>query len=450
MRERDKMKKFWGIAAILLVIFVGVGFTWQRLNSQAQQPYITNQEETNFWLITDPHFIAPSLHDDGEAFQFIKSTAAGKDLEYQEESLAAFVEKVLAAKPTGVIITGDLTLNGEKASAEKLQEIFEPIREAGIFVFCIPGNHDIHDGWARSFEGDQQVVTDQISPNDFKKMFADGFEQATSLDEDSLSYTIELNQRYRLFFLDTNIYSDQPTTSSPTTSGVIAEDSLAWLKQQLEEVEGKNQIPIVFMHHNLYVHNSHVNKGYVLNNADDVKTMFAQYNVPVVFSGHIHAQDIIGPDVANGPHEIVTSAFTMTDQAYGIIELNNEAITYQRENLIVDDWAKEQDITNPDLLQHQAYLRDLFLKDSLGMTYSTAYRTGDFSDTQLTNAADLVAELNWNFFTGNDQYTATEKTSIQNSPEYLFLKERSSFLSQYLDTLMIDEDRDDLFRYELP
>ncbi|MHC5372808.1 metallophosphoesterase [Enterococcus sp. LJL120] len=434
------MKKYWGIVGVgLLLLAVFIGISWSQATEK--QSYLTTEEQTDFWLITDPHFLAPSLHDDGEAFQFIQSTAAGKDLRYQEESLTAFVDQALTAKPTGIIITGDLTLNGEKVSAEKLAEILAPLEKANIPVLCIPGNHDIYDGWARSFADDQQNVVASITPDDFKNLFPDGFTQAASSDPDSLSYTINLNQTYRLFFLDTNIYSEANSSSQPTTNGVIADNSLEWLTEQLQVTKDEGQTPVVFMHHNLYMHNSQVNKGYVLDNADEVKKLFTEYQVPIVFSGHIHAQDILGGTTGE-PQEVVTSSFAMTDQAYGVITLNEQEITYQRENLSVDEWAQAQGLSNPDLLNYRDYLKDLFLKDSQAMTYSSAYRTGDFAGTELTAAADLVAELNWNFFTGHDLYTADEKAAIQNSAEYQFLSSRSDFLPSYLDSLMTDTTSD--------
>ncbi|WP_265459867.1 hypothetical protein [Enterococcus sp. HY326] len=179
----------------------------------------------------------------------------------------------------------------------------------------------------------------------------------------------------------------------------------------------------------------------MLDNADEVKKLFTEYQVPIVFSGHIHAQDILGGTTGD-PQEVVTSSFAMTDQAYGVITLNEQEITYQRENLSVDEWAQAQGLSNPDLLNYRDYLQDLFLKDSQAMTYSSAYRTGDFAGTELTAAADLVAELNWNFFTGHDLYTADEKAAIQNSAEYQFLSSRSDFLPSYLDSLMTDTTSD--------
>ena len=72
---------------------------------------ITSKKKPILWLLSDTHLIADSLHDDGLAFQHMRNTSAGKDLDYQEIALTAFVRKVIQEKPTAVIITGDVTLS---------------------------------------------------------------------------------------------------------------------------------------------------------------------------------------------------------------------------------------------------------------------------------------------------------------------------------------------------
>ena len=88
------MKK---MLTILLILF-GFVLTGCHTSTEANQ---FEPKNNTFWIATDIHFIAPSLHDDGKEFQFIKGTAAGKDLDYQEESLTAFVAKAKKSKACG-------------------------------------------------------------------------------------------------------------------------------------------------------------------------------------------------------------------------------------------------------------------------------------------------------------------------------------------------------------
>ena len=68
--------------------------------------YLTTSENNKIYLLSDTHLIARDLHDDGTAFQRMRDTSAGKDLDYQGLALIAFVRKILKEKPAAVIITG--------------------------------------------------------------------------------------------------------------------------------------------------------------------------------------------------------------------------------------------------------------------------------------------------------------------------------------------------------
>lgn len=256
---------------------------------------IINSLNPTFYILSDTHLIADELHDNGSAFDQMRLTSAGKDLDYQELSLKAFVRKVIKENPTALIITGDLTFNGEKVSALKLTKIFSPLTKANIHFWVIPGNHDIYDGWARKFSGSKQYRIDEISPRDWKKIFKISYQDADSIDSNSLSYSINLNDRYRLIFADSNIYNDHYSLTHPITNGRFTSATLNWIEHELKQAQINQQKPIFFMHHNLYKHNRVVNGGFVLDNAADLQNLFKKYHVKIDFAGHIHAQNITGP-----------------------------------------------------------------------------------------------------------------------------------------------------------
>lgn len=187
---------------------------------------ITKSTNSKIYIISDTHLIADELHDNGSAFDQMRKTSAGKDLDYQELALSAFVRKILQDKPTALIITGDLTFNGEKLSAIKLAQIFSPLKKAGIHLWVIPGNHDIYDGWARKFSDNQQSRIDEISPEDWKEIFASTYADADNIDPSSLSYSVNLNDHYRLIFADSNIYGDHYSLTHPITNGRLTPETL--------------------------------------------------------------------------------------------------------------------------------------------------------------------------------------------------------------------------------
>lgn len=442
-------KRFVGLAGVLLFLALAIGLV---ITIKSEQPRkdieaaetVFHQDKMDFWIITDPHYIDESLYDDGTAFDYIKTTAAGKDLTYQKESLQALVAQVLKDKPDGLIVTGDITLNGEFISGEKFSELLAPVKKAGIEIFVIPGNHDIHDGWARKFTGDKQEKTPQISADEFKEMFSDyGYEQAISQDEKSLSYLISVNEKYNFIFLDTNIYTLDPSNRNPTTAGRVSEETKKWTEEQLKLGAEKGKQTLVFMHHNLFSHNELINKGYVLNNAKEMVALFSKYDVPVCFSGHIHAQDIL-TDTESEITEIVTASYAITPNPVGVLKLADETLQYERKKIDVAKWAQVNQLGDKELLSHNDYLKELFLKDSRSLGYRYLLEVGYTEEDSLDEVAELVGELNLRFFTGEDFISDAEVEGIKQSDAYKIIAKESADLKIYVDSIIQDKNENDV------
>ncbi len=54
------------------------------------------------------------------------------------------VEYTLAAKPDLAVCTGDLTSTGQPGEFAKVRPILQPLRDSGIPLFYLPGNHDCY------------------------------------------------------------------------------------------------------------------------------------------------------------------------------------------------------------------------------------------------------------------------------------------------------------------
>lgn len=80
---------------------------------------LTKELNTEVWVISDTHLIADSIHDNRQAFSRMQKTSQGKDLYYQETVLKAFRKMAQEKKPAAIVVTGDVTFNGERVSAEK-------------------------------------------------------------------------------------------------------------------------------------------------------------------------------------------------------------------------------------------------------------------------------------------------------------------------------------------
>ena len=73
-------------------------------------------------LATDIHYLSPKLADYGEAFQRLTEKDDGKVLRYTPQLTDAFFKEALEYRPDALILSGDLTVNGEKVNHQELAQ----------------------------------------------------------------------------------------------------------------------------------------------------------------------------------------------------------------------------------------------------------------------------------------------------------------------------------------
>ena len=76
----------------------------------------TNTVNPEIVIATDIHYLAKELTDFGSAFQEMDRNEDGKMASYVWEITDAFLNQVIDRRPQVLILSGDLTLNGERAS----------------------------------------------------------------------------------------------------------------------------------------------------------------------------------------------------------------------------------------------------------------------------------------------------------------------------------------------
>ena len=403
---------------------------------------LTQDKKTSFWVISDTHLIADSLHDHGQAFSQMQKTSQGKDLYYQETALSAFVRMAQKKKPAAIVVTGDVTFNGERVSAEKFAEIFKPLKETQLLV--LPGNHDIYDGWAREFRGKKQYYAGQISPRMWRNIFKTSYKNAVSVDDKSLAYSVQLNPDYLLILADSNDYGKEEATTAPATAGFLGREQRRWIKAQLQYASENNLQVIFCMHHNLYAHNPAVNKGYVVDDYRELRKLLAQYNVKLVFSGHIHAQNIMLPQDPCPATEIVTSSFCSNDQGYGVVKVLPKEVSYTCHHFKMKDYLTDKEKQNWTLTHFHDYLENIQLGTiSAELMQKNLYQNHDDLDT-VRKMGRLFGEMNYHFFTGKNHIESEELQKLKKSPIYQRLIADNPHYELYLQTLYDMSNHDNL------
>ena len=240
--------------------------------------------QTNIVVLSDTHVMGPGLLvNDGAAWQ--KELANDRKLfDYSQEVFDVLIETMLSEKPDMVLITGDLTKDGELLSHQYVAGQLNRLRVAGIKTFVIPGNHDFGSKHALIFDGDQSSKAEVVSREQFTELYRNHGYGAESLrDETSLSYCCEPVEGLLLIGLDSG------------TDGRLEESTLQWACQQAAQAQQQGKYVLAMMHHALLPHFNEENQMLplsVVQNYETVRNRLADVGVQVVLTGHIHISDI--------------------------------------------------------------------------------------------------------------------------------------------------------------
>lgn len=248
-----------------------------------------------FAIFSDPHYFDPALGTTGSAFEAYLNNDR-KLLRESPELLQAAITDIVQDSPAFVLVSGDLTKDGEASSHAQVVSYLQQLKAAGIQAYVIPGNHDILNGQSDRYLGDQTERVPNVTADEFASLYADfGYNQALQRDPNSLSYLAEPTPGLWLLALDSCRYRDNQEGKEETVGGRFSPATLQWIEDTLAEAARQNKAVIVMMHHGVVPHFSTEAKDfgdYLVENYAAVARLFAAYNVRMVFTGHFHAQDI--------------------------------------------------------------------------------------------------------------------------------------------------------------
>lgn len=438
-----------GLIFCLLLLFAAFNSTKEaQPTSIKRDPFVPTEslsKDDAIWVITDLHYLSPSLSDEGESFAFIKETSAGKELDYPAQRMEALIWQIEKERPKLLLVSGDLTLNGEKQSAVELADYFQQIEQFGTHVYVIPGNHDISNGWARKFVGEDQEKTDQILPEDFQSIFSDmGYQDAYTLDEHSLSYAVQPYTDLILLMLDTNVYSQTEGKGAPPSNGRLEKETLTWIESVFEDAKKSGATVLPVLHHNLLEHNDFMTKGFTLDNNEEVKALFLKYDIPVVFTGHTHVQDIAHEE--NTLYDVTTAAFSVMTPSIGKVTFDNNQVSYEKQAVDMEAWASETNQTDNNLSNYTDYATNLFVEDGINMGLRQMIEEQWHDDRYAEEVGAYVGESNRLFFSGESSQMSTKELKLmKESQGYQLIKKHSKgFLLRYMDNILKSDGHSDL------
>lgn len=302
-----------------------------------------NTASIRFGVVTDIHYYPDSLKGDrGEAWQtFLKN----KHKEYDENNsllsnaLDGVMRNAAEGGATYLLVPGDLTKDGELEGHKALAEKFRAFeKETGIPVFVIPGNHDVNNSKACTFENGVQEPAEPTSPEQFREIYAEfGYDEADSVfvpkegnKGGMLSYALTLGE-YRLIAIDSCMYSEDNGAegNEHMTDGRIGEDLLEWVLAECKKADEQGLTIVGMQHHNLVPHMEIEEAtfwAFVTQDWEKIADAYADAGMHYLFTGHLHTNDVASYVSDNGEtiYDILTPTLTGFPNNYRIVDFTSD------------------------------------------------------------------------------------------------------------------------------
>lgn len=253
-------------------------------------------------VISDTHLLAPELVTPGSAIDR-SDTGETKMMAMSDDIMASLTDSIISIKPSIVLITGDLTHNGERASHERMAQYLERMSRGGIQPLVIPGNHDCNNPYARRFDGDKTLPAATVSREEFAQIYRDyGYGGKSQRDTASLSYCCEPIKGLVVIAIDSNMDERNTLTSRGDSAdtyyngGRIKPQTLQWVIDRAEKARRQGKRVIAMMHHHLVPHFDREDQllaNYIVTDHQEIATRLLQAGVHTVFTGHLHVTDAV-------------------------------------------------------------------------------------------------------------------------------------------------------------
>ena len=372
------------IGLIVLILFV---FTSCSENDSTVTPIETGVTIAKIAVFSDPHYFDPSLGTNINE----NSDYVGLDRKMIAESeaiLVSTINEILSNNVDIVLIAGDLTKDGELQSHNKFVEHLKKLKDSGIKVYVVPGNHDINNPNAMSYVTAEPSPVANISPEEFVQIYSDfGYDEVLYRDPNSLSYVVQPIDDVWIIGMDACKYDNNISNGHSETDGKFKPVTYEWIKSKIKEGVSLNKTIFGMMHHGLtdhFIGQKELFPSYVIDEYTTVRSEFSQLGLKIIFTGHFHSQDVV--KFQNGSDfifDIETGSSVTWPSPFRIIELTSNNFLKITSNVINDiDYDTGE-------LSFQEYSRE-FLENGMPILIKS-FLINDFAVPE--NDAEIVAPM---------------------------------------------------------
>jgi predicted phosphodiesterase len=248
-----------------------------------------------FGIISDLHIALPeTIENNPHRFHLV---------EVSIPALEAALAHLISLDLDFLLLPGDLTQDGEIVNHQWLAN---RLAKLPFPTYVIPGNHDVPDLIA---------TKTTIALKDFPSYYHEyGYQ-----NKQQLYYSKEILPGVQLIALNSNNFN-----AEGKQIGYLDKTQLCWLEETLTTLEDK--LVLVTIHHNIIEHFPQqkyhpLGQRYMLDNAANLLEILQKHRVKVIFTGHLHVQDIA---LSQNICEICTGSLVSYPHPYRVVEINNE------------------------------------------------------------------------------------------------------------------------------
>ncbi len=429
------------------------------------------------YVLTDTHYYSKKIGTSGKAYDF-DNMKSQKLLADSGEVLSTAFDQLAEDKENDIVlISGDVTNNGELESHEEFIEMLRDLKKRGKRVFVLTATHDYRqEGKTHAYRGDERIEIPAATREMLFDMYREfGPDQAIAVHRQSMSYVVQLCDGYRLFALndDTNLNNK---------SG-FSDECFEWISERAKEARKDNQFIIAMTHHPLISPSpiyEIIGKGNMLGDYDKRIEQLADLGIQFIFTGHTHIQDVsayqsekgnVLYDICTGstigyPAPIRKATFVLDENK---VELSTDFVrtpeSYKKEGKDLHGVLEEQLIgvvrnlvktAGEDIDKLANMVESISIKPKIIYKFGwiikpifkfinslkigtvakwtkkeTGLKPADYKDIKDKKVVDLIIELAINLFSGENKYTP-------DTPTYKITLGFLSILDSVLRILHID------------
>ena len=196
-------------------------------------------------VLTDIHLYSKKNGTSGKAYEHANNKSQIMLSESGEILDAAFNQIANDPDCDILLISGDITSNGDFNSHKEIIEKLQALKARGKKVYVITATHDFRkSGETYAYKGDERYSVPAATRDLLFDMYREfGPDEAISVHRESMSYVIQLCEGYRLLALNDD--------SNNNGKSGFSDDCFNWITQQAKAAMEEGQFIVAMTHHPL-------------------------------------------------------------------------------------------------------------------------------------------------------------------------------------------------------